>query len=229
MTATIGILMLQTRFPRLPRDVGHPGGWPFPVSYAVVPGASPERAVLGGAAGLIEPIVAAGRDLVAQGAAGLTTSCGFLSIFQERLQADLGVPVAASALSQAATVQRRLPPGRRVGILTIAASRLSPAHLAAAGVAPGTPIGSTETGREFTRAILADAPDFDVAAARADNVDAARALVSAHPDVGALVLECTNMAPYAAAIRAATGRPVYDIRTLVARLHAGLAPRCAAG
>lgn len=217
--------MLRTRFPRLPRDVGHPGGWPFPVRYAVVPGASPERAVLGDPQDLLAPFVAAGRDLVAAGAAGITTSCGFLSVFQQELAAALGVPVATSALLQAAPVQRRLPPGRRVGILSIAASRLNPAHLAAAGVPEGTPIGSTEGGRVFTRAILADAPDFDAEAARTDNITAARALTEAHPDVSALVLECTNMAPYAADIRAATGLPVYDIRTLAAWLHAGLAPR----
>jgi hypothetical protein len=224
MSGTVGILMLETRFPRLEGDIGHPGGWPFPVRYATVAGASPERAIVRGGEGLIAPFLAAGRDLVAAGAAGVTTSCGFLSIFQDRLAAGLGVPVAASALLQVAPVQRLLPPGSRVGILTISASRLTSAHLAAAGVPDGTPIGTTEGGREFTRAILADAADFDVEAARADNVEAARALQAAHPDLGALVLECTNMPPYAADIRSATGLPVYTIRSLLAWFQAGLAP-----
>ena len=64
---------------------------------------------------------------------------------------------------------------------------------------------------------------------RRDIVDAARRLVSEHPDVGAIVLECTNMPPYTADIQRETGRPVFDIVTLVTMVHdalvAGQPPR----
>jgi hypothetical protein len=66
---------------------------------------------------------------------------------------------------------------------------------------------------------------MDVDAARADNVEAARALAAAHPELGAIVLECSNMTPFAADIAAATRLPVFSLVELVRWLQAGVAPR----
>jgi Asp/Glu/hydantoin racemase len=222
--AAVGILMLEARFPRIPGDMGNALSWPFPVLYRVVRDASPDRVVRRGAEGLLDAFIAAARDLVADGADGITTNCGFLALYQPELAAAVPVPVATSSLMQVATVNRLLAPGRRAGVLTISASALTPLHLERAGVPPGTPVGSTEGGREFTRAILGNEPELDVAAARADNVEAARALQAAHPDLGAIVLECTNMVPYAADIRAATGLPVFSIASFVTWFHTALVP-----
>ena len=222
--AQVGMLMLDTRFPRPPGDVGHPATWPFEVLTEIVPGASPARVVRQGDPALLGPFVEAGQRLVARGARGITTSCGFLVLHQQALAAALPVPVLTSALMQVELVNRLLPQGRRAGILTIAASSLGPAHLAAAGVPAGTPIGTTEGGREFTRAILGNEPALNVAAARADLVEAACALRAAHPDLGAIVLECTNMGPYAADITRATGLPVWSMVSLLRWFQAGLAP-----
>lgn len=223
--AAVGILMLEARFPRIPGDMGNALTWPFPVLFRVVRDASPDRVVRQGAAGLTGAFIAAARDLVADGADGITTNCGFLSLIQPDLAAAVGVPVATSSLMQVAMVNRLLPPGRRAGILTVSGSSLTAAHLAAAGVPEGTPVGSTEGGREFTRVLLDNEDRLDVAAARADNVEAARALQAGHPDLGAIVLECTNMIPYAADIRAATGLATFSMESFVSWFHAGLVPR----
>ena len=89
----------------------------------------------------------------------------------------------------------------------------------------GTPIGTTEGGREFTRAILDNELQLDVELARQDNVDAALAMQAANTDLGAIVLECTNMEPYAADISAATGLPVFSIQTLVTWFQRSLVPQ----
>jgi Asp/Glu/hydantoin racemase len=223
--ASVGILMLEARFPRIPGDMGHARTWDFPVHYRIVRGASPDRVVRRNAEGLLPAFLEAAREMAGDGVDGLTTNCGFLSLFQAELAEAAGVPVATSSLMQVAMVDRLLPSGRRAGILTISASTLTPAHLAAAGVPEGTPVGTTEGGREFTRAILGDAPELDVDAARADNLEAARALQAAHPDLGAIVLECTNMTPYAADIRAGTGLPVFSVVSFVEWFQSGLMPR----
>jgi len=80
-----------------------------------------------------------------------------------------------------------------------------------------------ETEKEFTRVMLDDELELDVDAARDEHVRVARRLVSEHPDVGAIVLECTNMPPYAADIQRETGLVVFDIVSLVNMVHAGLA------
>lgn len=223
--AAVGILMLEARFPRIPGDMGNALTWPFPVHYKVVRDASPDRVVRRGAEGLLDRFVAAARDLVADGVDGITTNCGFLSLFQDELAAAVGVPVATSSLMQVGMVNRLLPPGRRAGVLTISASTLTPRHLECAHVPEGTPVGSTEGLREFTRAILGDEMHLDVEAARQDNVEAALALQTAHPGLGAIVLECTNMVPYAADIRAATGLPVFSILSFVTWFQSSLQPR----
>jgi Asp/Glu/hydantoin racemase len=223
--AAVGILMLEARFPRIPGDMGNALTWPCPVHYRVVREASPDRVVRRGADGLLDIFIDAARELVADGVDGITTNCGFLSIFQEDLAEAVGVPVATSSLMQVDLVNRMLPKGRRAGILTISGSTLTPRHLEKANVPEGTPIGTTEGGREFTRVILDDEPELDVEAARADNVEAALALKRDHPDLGAIVLECTNMVPYAVDIREATDLPVFSIETFVRWFHEALVPQ----
>jgi Asp/Glu/hydantoin racemase len=224
--APLGILMLEARFPRIPGDMGNALTWPFPVLYRVVRGATPERVVLQGARGLLPDFLAAAEELVALGAEAITTNCGFLSLFQTELAAAVKVPVATSSLMQVPWVQATLPPGRRVGVLTVSKGSLTPAHLAAAGVPADTPIVGTEGGREFFRVLIkAEASDMDVAAAEQDILEAGRSLLAAHPEVGAVVLECTNMPPYAAALQETLGLPVYDIYSMIAWFHAGLRPR----
>jgi Asp/Glu/hydantoin racemase len=223
--APLGILMLEARFPRIPGDMGNATTWPFPVLYRVVRGASPEKVVLEGARGLLPDFIEAARELVAQGAEAITTNCGFLSLFQRELAQAVAVPVATSSLMQVPWVQATLPPGKRVGVVTISKSTLTPKHLEAAGVPADTPIAGTEEGREFFRVLIkAEAQDMDVDLARADVVEAGRRLCEKHRDIGALVLECTNMPPYAAALQAAAGVPVYDIYSMITWFHAGLRP-----
>jgi Asp/Glu/hydantoin racemase len=224
--APLGILMLEARFPRIPGDMGNAETWPFPVLFRVVRGATPERVVLQGARGLLPDFIAAARELVELGAEAITTNCGFLSLFQAEMSAAIAVPVATSSLMQVPWVQATLPPGRRVGVITVSRGSLTPAHLDAAGVPRDVPVEGTEEGQEFFRVLIkAEKQDMDVALAEQDILDAGRRLVARHPEVGAIVLECTNMPPYAAALQAELGLPVHDITSLIRWFHAGLRPR----
>ncbi|MGO1119082.1 aspartate/glutamate racemase family protein [Rhodovibrionaceae bacterium A322] len=223
--AAVGILMLETRFPRIPGDIGNAGTWPFPVLYRVVRGASPDKVVRQGAEGLLDAFIEAARDLVADGVDGITTNCGFLSLFQAELAEACGVPVATSSLMQVPFVERLLPPGQKVGILTISENSLSEKHLQLAGVDVTTPIVGTDQGQEFTRAILDDEEALNVTLARQDLLAAGARMRQDHPEVGAFVLECTNMVPYAADLREAFGVPVYSIYSFVSWFQSGLQPR----
>ena len=223
--AKLGILMLETRFPRVPGDVGNAHTWPFPVLYKVVHGASSERVVRQKAEGLLGAFKDAATELVSLGADGITTTCGFLSLIQEDLAAHAGVPVATSSLMQTPFVQRLLPPGKRAGIITISAETLTAEHLEKAGVDPTTPVVGTEGGSEFTRVVIGDEMELDVAAAERDILDAGEALLREHDDIGAIVLECTNMGPFTHALARHVGLPVFDIVSFVNWFHAGLAPR----
>ena len=139
--AILGVVMLDTRFPRLPGDIGNPATFAFP-------GALSRRRGRVAAAGwcverdrsLLAPFIAAAQALEAEGCAAIATSCGFLALFQHELQAAVGVPVWTSSLLLVAELQTALPAGRRVGVVTADAASLTPAHLAAAGAAEDSPI-----------------------------------------------------------------------------------------
>lgn len=222
--ASVGILMLDTVFPRIPGDFGNAATWPFPVMYRVVRGASPQRVVRERADGLLDAFIESGKQLVADGADGLTTTCGFLSLFQDELAQAVDVPVAASSLMQVPAVQRLLPSGKRVGVMTVSRENLTADHLAAAGAPVDTPIAGTETGREFFHFIMENRPTMDVNACRLDLLDAGRQLVSDHPDVGAVVLECTNMGPYASELRRELGIPIFSGISFINWFQSGLLP-----
>lgn len=223
--ATVGILMLETRFPRILGDIGNAHTWPFPVQFRIVPGAYPERVVRHRADGLREAFIAAAQDLVRHGADAIATNCGFLSLFQEDLKQATGVPVASSSLLQIPMVNALLPQGKRTGILTISSETLTSAHLDAVGVPLDTPIVGTGANSEFTSKILNDEREIDFAKCQEEMHHATMELIAKNKDIGAIVFECTNMTPFASDIHKLTGLPIYSMYSLICWLQSSLRPR----
>lgn len=223
--ASIGILMLEQQFPRILGDVGNASTWQFPVRYKVVSGANADIVVKGDSETCLEQFIVAGRELVRDGVDGIVTSCGFLSLYQDELSKQLAVPVAASSLMQAPAIKQLLPSDKKVGIVTISAENLTERHLIAAGINFNTPIIGTDPEGEFSRVILNNELQLNVSAAEEELVNAALELTKIHPDVGAILLECTNMAPYANAMSLATELPVFSIYSLINWFQSGLVPR----
>ena len=206
----LGVVMLDTRFPRLPGDVGHPDAFGVPTQRCIVKGAWPEK-IVQSAAGLragrvVTPIVQLVRRLEQDGAKAITTSCGFLVLLQKELQATVKVPVVTSSLLQLPGLLKLHP---KVGVLTISSTALGAEHLRAAGVVRArmqdVVVQGVAAKSEFASAILGNRATMDVDKASADVVAAAVALKRREPLLTCVVLECTNMPPYRAAIEAATG------------------------
>lgn len=214
----LGILMLDTQFPRPPGDIGNLQTWAalgIPVQMHKVQGASPAKIVREADPRFVQPFVDAARAMQAQGAALITTSCGFLAAYQDLLASKVDVPVVSSSLLQCA----QLP---RPGVVTIAAASLTPRILAAAGVPEGTPVQGVAPDGEFATRILGNELEMDIAQAERDVVAAAVALCQAHPQLESIVLECTNMPVYRDAVARATGLPVHDVVSLLAQRWAEL-------
>jgi hypothetical protein len=223
--AHLGILMLDTRFPRPCGDIGNPASFAFPVRYGTIRDASPQRVVRGRAHGLLDAFIDAGKKMAAEGALGIATSCGFLAVVQREMAAALPVPIATSSLLQIAWLRPLLPPGSSVGVVTIDARGLDEAHLRGVGAPLDVPIEGVDPTGEFATRILGNQPTLDMAAAEREVVAAAMRLSDRRPDVAAIVLECTNMPPYATAVQRATRRPVYDVLTLLDWFWRGLQRR----
>lgn len=188
------------------------------VRLLTIEGASPERIVKEADPSLLQPFIDGALRLAGEGAAMLTTSCGFLAAYQQALARAVHVPVVTSSLLQCREFARP-------GILTFDAASMSRAILDAADVPRHTPVQGVQPGCEFHRRILNNETRLDLAQAERDVVDAARRLVALHPTVEDIVLECTNMPPYRDAIVRATGRCVHDIETLLVARWAGSVAR----
>jgi len=119
-----------------------------------------------------------------------------------------------------------LAPDQRVCVLTVNASTLTDEHLDAVGVTgedrKRVVLAGLEHTAHFYPMIVGERPDLDVALAEAEVVSAAEAALAEHPDLAAFVFECTNLPPYASAVRAATGLPVWHAGTLADWLQAGV-------
>jgi len=227
---TLGVLMLDTRFPRLPGDIGNPASVDMKTLYHTVAGADVARVVTCAEVDpvLLGPFVDGARDLERRGATLMTTSCGFLSVFQNDLAAAVDVPVIASSLLLVPVLARMLAPGRPVGIVTANSETLSPVHLAAAGIASPVVICGIEGGRELPRALLQpkarQATTIDPEAATRDVIAACRRMLGANPGIGAIVFECTNLQPYADAVRDRFGLPVFGLVDAIRLFHPHAVP-----
>ncbi len=224
MTTPLGIIMLDTAFERPVGDVGNADSWPFPVLYRTVSGALPRDVVDGREGGLTDAFVAAGEELIRQGAGALLTSCGFLVLRQRRLAARLSRPLATSSLLQLPQIAAMLPADRKIGVVTYDADSLTPTHFREAGViepTPLPPVVGLPKGGAFHRLIEQNAP-YDRPLLEAELMEAVEGLLRRDPAIGAILLECTNLPPFTAAITARFGLPVFDVLTLGRWLHAGL-------
>ena len=221
---SIGILVLDTRFPRMPGDIGNATTFDFPVRYHRVAGASSEGVVRQTQGDLLPLFLDGARALEREGVRAITTSCGFLARSQAALAAAVSIPVFTSSLMMVPMVRRMLPTDRTVGIMTVHAGGLGAAELEGAGVSPDMKVvvAGLETEKEFTNVLLEDRLVLDVDAARAEHVAVARRMLDTNPHIGAIVLECTNMPPFRAAVQAATGLPVFDITSLIRMVHDAL-------
>jgi Asp/Glu/hydantoin racemase len=215
VSATLGVLMLETRFPRPLGDIGNPATFACPVRYRTVKGATARRVVVERDRALLAPFIAAAEALAGDGVDAIATGCGFLALFQRELAAAVDVPVWTSSLLLVRELEAGLAHGARVGVVTADAASLTADHLRAVDARADTPIEGLAPDSRFRATVLEDRDSLDEDGARQATVAAAERLVARRPDIRAIVLECTNMPPYADAVRAATGLPVHDITTLV--------------
>ncbi len=212
----LGILSLDTQFPRILGDVGNTDSYPFPAMVKVIDGADATKIVLDGLPDevLLQRFESAASELEKQGADAIVSTCGFLITVQARIASKVSIPVMLSALSMLPSVLAMT--GTRVGVLTASRPALGSLALASAQVKQNDiVVQGMENEAIFTDAFLAtraqQAREFDRDAMEKSVVSQAETLIRDAPDIGAIVLECGNLPPYADAIRAATGRPVYHL------------------
>ncbi len=207
----LGILLLDTTFPRIPGDVGNELSYPFPVRFRTVPRATVQRVIFETDPMLLDSFIDAALELASTGVAALTSSCGFLSPYQKEIAAAVSVPVFLSSLMQVPIAYAMTQ--RRVAIITANSQRVTQLVLESAGITSEIPIVITglEDVPAFSNPILKDGAVLDRAQIEHEIVLQSDRLIQKHSDIGTFVFECHNLSPYAKAVQEATGIPVFDI------------------
>jgi hypothetical protein len=209
--SSLGILLLDTVFPRIPGDVGNAQSYDYPVVLKTVPGATVQRVVYEADASLLNDFIYAARELEAQGVSTITSSCGFLTVFQEAVATAVRVPVFLSSLMQVQMVYSMTQ--KRVGIITAHSEKLTEKVLSKAGISDRIPFVAMgmQNSAAFSNPILQNGLSLDKDAIEKDVVELAMLMLDANPDLGSFVFECHNLAPYGDAVGKRTGLPVFDI------------------
>lgn len=218
---SIGILILNAAYPCIPGSVGNATTFDFPVRYHVVKEASIDRLLNQRDRSLIKPFIAAARELEADGVKAITGACGFMALFQREIAASVSIPVFMSSLMQIPFMHRMSGTGKRIGVITADGTALTDAHCSAVGVSPDIPlaVAGMQEKDEFRRAVLEEKGTLDSALMEREVVAVARDLVDRHPDIGSILLECSDLPPFAHAVQSAVDRPVFDFITMIRYVH----------
>ncbi len=221
----IGILILDAAYPCVPGNVGNATTYDYPVRYQEVRGASIDRLLNQRDPTLRDVFVEAALDLQDRGVKAITGACGFMAYFQEEVAAAVEIPVFLSSLMQIPFMHAAC--GGSVGIITANASRLTLRHFEACRVPSSVPVvvAGMEDQTEFRTAILEEKGTLDSAAIQREVSEVARRLVKANPEIRSILLECSDLPPYAHAVQSVTGRPVFDFITMINYIRETVARR----
>lgn len=221
----IGILLIENYVPFIPGDVANATSYSFPVRFAPLPGMTADR-LFSHDRTLRESVISAARSLADAGVRAITGDCGFLAIYQDEINRAVGVPVFLSSLIQLDFIARVVGPSERIGVVTANKPALTGEVLDAVTAVPRERlvISGLENRAHFVSAVFREEGVLDSSVVEAEVLATVDEILAKHP-VRAILLECSLLPPYAAAVREHTGLPVFDYNTMINYVHQAVVPR----
>ncbi len=221
----LGIIILDDVYPGFPGDVRNASAYPFPIQYEIAEGLDVDTLLhAADKSRCLEPAQRAARRLEKMGCRAIAAECGFFACFQREIASCVGVPVYTSSLLQVPLAQQLIGPDRVVGVLISELAALTDAHLQGVGIQPGSNYvltGAEDDGRcpeleqLWSTTSRADPPGVRYDVAERELVAIAVDFYRAHPNMGAMVLECTGYQPFARAIQRKIDIPIFSWGTLL--------------
>lgn len=215
----VGIIYIDdVWYPMVPGNIVNGYTFDFPVRLRAVEGLDVEN-LFATREQVGEMVLKAARKLVSEGCRAVSSACGFFGNYQKLVSGELDVPVALSSLLQINSILPLLKPHQKLGVLTADLSALTDKLLENCGVTDKSRLVLRDLRNEpeFS-CILEGRGSFDNGKVEQEVVAKALSCFE-EADIGAVLLECSDMPPYAWAIQAACGVPVFDFTTLIRWLH----------
>jgi len=208
----IGIIMLDTQFPRLPGDIGNKDSFSNEPLYSRVQGATADVVVSDQKIddALLDKFIQSALELQLNGATVIGTSCGFLASVQHEIEEALQTPFISSSLVLVPLLKTIFGPDSRIGVLTFDANKLGPIHFNGA-LDHNISIHGLNPSGKWYQCIANNNTSIDEQAAKQEALDVAARCVAAEPETRALLIECTNLSPWKKQMRQQLGLPVFDL------------------
>jgi hypothetical protein len=221
----LGIIILDDVYPGFPGDVRNASAYPFPIQYEIVEGVDiPSLVRAEDKSPCLEPILRAAKKLELIGCRAIAAECGYFAYFQREVAASVKIPVFMSSLLQVPLAQQLVGPEQVVGILMAHEEFLDDHHLVSVGVQLGTNyvVGGAMDGFEchefdnlWNHDLRPEIPQANYSKAESEFLQVATRFYRQHPDMGALVLECTGFPPFARALQREIDIPVFSWGTML--------------
>lgn len=221
----LGIMVLDDAYPGFPGDVRNASAFPYPIQYEIAAGVdnytlvweqdkSPCR----------QPILDAAKKLERMGCKAIAAECGYFAWFQKDVAGHVDVPVFMSSLLQVPFIQHLIGPEKSVGIVCAQKRFLTDTHLKNVGIDLNSNFviagsqdeyGCPEFDNLWDHEKRPDVPEIYYDKAEKDMVSICRKFCTSHPEISALMLECTGMQPFARSVQQAVDLPVFSWGTLL--------------
>lgn len=210
----IGIIVLEARYPCIPGNVANASTFDFPVRYESASGGSIDGLLGRHDASLLDGFIAAAQRLEAAGVRAITGACGFMALFQNEVQQAVNVPVLLTSLLQIPFIRQIT--GKRVGVITANNASLMRMDLADIRVHDDDFVSiGLENSQSFARGVLEESGTLDSDAIEHEVITQTKHLLETHPDVGSILLECSDLPPYSHRLQQEFGLPVFDYITMI--------------
>jgi aspartate/glutamate racemase len=217
----VGILSLEHPMPFIPGSVGNMSTYSYPVILKMVKGLAFER-VFRGDPECGDMLIEAAQELEAQGVKAITSNCGFMIKYQDKVAQSVKVPVFMSSLLQLPLIAASSGKTRPIGMITADDRGMGNDMLILAGIDADVPVvvKGMQDRPEFKRSTLEMCGTLDSDQVEQETVEVACEMLDEHPNLAAILLECSELPPFAKAIQEATGLPTYDFITMIDYFHA---------
>jgi len=212
----IGIILLENFAPYIPGDTANATTYSYPVRFQRIPGFSVER-IMNHDMSLVDDLVQAAVTLQSEGVRAITGDCGFMALYQDRIAAAVQVPVFMSSLMQIPFIRLLTGAGGKIGVITANSRSLTLPLLRKAGVEHPEElvIEGLEDTEHFSKSVFDEIGRLDSDIVQAEVLQAVENVLKRDSGVRVLLLECSLLPPYGAAVRDATGLPVFDYITMI--------------
>ncbi|MCD8230335.1 MAG: aspartate/glutamate racemase family protein [Clostridiales bacterium] len=209
----IGIIAIELIYPKMPGNVANATTYPFPVLYRKVT-FDVERLFAGDVA-LKDEILAAARELEEEGVRAIIGACGYFAYFQREVAEAVNVPVFLSSLCQLPLIKTAVSAKKKIAVFAASGENISDTVLRQVGTDMERVLVVDIGGLPEFHAIRYGETTLDNGRLKRALCEVAADLLKREPEVGAILLECSDLPPYAKAIQEVTGLPVFDFNTMI--------------